>query len=456
MSSPMSLELAFDLGLSELAKRSNLLANIVEYVTFGSTPPETNVALILNGPGMAPMLQTAGAYASMAAALGTAADNSDGSTAVLSGAWQGPTSIPPQERFRIYSGWLREQASIAAQTASAAWNAAGAYQAAHASMIEIAAELVVNHVTKAVLMTTNMGQNAIPLALNEIHYGALWMRAAATMMTYAGATSAALQSMPSPQPAPSIADSGSAAATLPTLLADLTRSVDTTTTVGNPFGGPIVHKVVPTPPPPTPQPPPPTPQPPPPTPVSPSPPPTPVSGSDPLFSSPSVGLPDPGAGAEPQVASDQQPSSAAGADGFGNADQAQQGFFGTSPYSPTLAGLNGGGGSLVAFGVARGGLAAVSGAANGFRMPTTWARRSGGIFGVADEPEPSPTPVARGAQGGVSAPDTLRRRRNSDEKRPSKVIDPGAQEEIPELDSPPVIGVIEYAEPGDETSLVNI
>ncbi|WP_297628032.1 PPE family protein [Nocardia sp.] len=430
-----------------MAKRTSLLANVVEFVTFIATPPEANAASVLNGPGMAPMLQTAVAYASMAGALGTAADNLDGSTTVLSAAW--PSGIQPQERFRLHAGWLREQAAVAAQAAKAAEEAASAYQAAQASMVEISAELIVNHVTQAALLATNMGQNAIPLALNEAHYGALWARAASTMMIYAGATSTALQSISSPQPAPSITSPGGAAQSLPAVLADLARSGGATTSVvpvGNPIGGAMTGVATPMPAAPT---------------SAPAPLPTsgPTSVAQPGSQLPSTGAVDPGSQTEPQAAqgpSDQQAPADAGANESSDGQGSHQGFFGTSPSSSTLAGLNGGVGSSVALGMSRGGLASVSGASNGFRMPANWARRPGGVFGAAAG-EPEPAPVVRGPASGTSAPDMLRRRRNGDNKRPSKVYVPGAPEEIPTFESQPVIGVIEYEDAESyETSSANI
>lgn len=427
MSAPSSIDIASELGLAELAKRSDLLATAAEYVVFAANPPETNVASILNGPGSASMMATASAYASMAGALNAAAESSEGATTALSLAW--PTGGPAVHKFNAHAGWLRAQAVVAAQAAGAAWNVAYAYQLAKASMLEIAGELVVNRALT--VLETNMGASGAALALTEIHYAALWARAAATMMVYAGATSTALQTIPSPQPAPAITVSSGDDQALPPALANLAvliRSV-TSTHADLPANRAIPGSA------PSPAPaslPDPAPQ--------PAPSPSPGPGQDAVNpSSPDAGLPSDSQAVQGDTATSGTPTHA-DASGLGDGSTAPRGFLGTSTASPTLAGLTGGAGSFVMVSMTRGGLASMSGTSSGFRMPANWARKPGAVFGAADEPEPAP--VVRQAPRGAIAPELSRRARARDQGRPSKVFAPGTPQEVSVLEDTPVVGVI--------------
>lgn len=124
-----------------------------------------------------------------------------------------------------------------------------------------------------------------------------------------------------------------------------------------------------------------------------------------------------------------------------------QGFSENSQSSTTLAGLSGGVGSLVALNMTRGGLGAMPGAASGFRMPSNWSLGRGTAFGATSNPTAAGLAPRNTPPRGATAPKAQMRRRKRDEDREkSKVFVPGEPQEVPVLEQPPVIGVIEYAD----------
>ncbi|WP_280233656.1 hypothetical protein [Nocardia cyriacigeorgica] len=121
------------------------------------------------------------------------------------------------------------------------------------------------------------------------------------------------------------------------------------------------------------------------------------------------------------------------------------GYFGTTPGSRTLDGLTGGVGSSVALGLARGGIGGMPGAATGFRMPANWTLRAPGATFGALPPAGGAPPARNMPPRGAIAPNTRRRRRDREElRKPAAVYTPGETQEVPELEKPPAIGVIEY------------
>lgn len=115
------------------------------------------------------------------------------------------------------------------------------------------------------------------------------------------------------------------------------------------------------------------------------------------------------------------------------------GFFDTSTTSPTLSGLDGGGGSTVPVGMFTGGLGALAGAGSGFRMPSNWGTGSGGrMFGAPMTPAFG-GPVGAGAPMGAIAPrgDTRRKRDRQRTRTGAEetVIAPDLHGEIPDRKS---------------------
>ncbi|WP_433574687.1 hypothetical protein [Nocardia brasiliensis] len=134
------------------------------------------------------------------------------------------------------------------------------------------------------------------------------------------------------------------------------------------------------------------------------------------------------------------------------------GFYGTSSFSPTLASLNGGVGSMVPLGMTFGGAGGVMTAANQFRMPPSWAARPGATFGALPA-DPAPAPIGRTAPQGASAPaGRMRRDRRTEDTERSTVFVGGGPFDVPELATTPAIGVIEYDDddPAEDDSLEQV
>ncbi|MEW1737158.1 hypothetical protein AB0346_14510 [Nocardia beijingensis] len=123
---------------------------------------------------------------------------------------------------------------------------------------------------------------------------------------------------------------------------------------------------------------------------------------------------------------------------------------GNAPYSTPLAGMSGGVGSLVGLGMLRGVLGSMPWAATGFQMPVNCAPGTGTAFG-AGTGILSTAPASRALpRKGVGAPTAQMRRRGKEEDKdkPAKMFVPGEQLEVPVLERPPAIGVIEYGDDG--------
>ncbi|WP_282784802.1 PPE family protein [Nocardia sp. CC201C] len=413
---------------------------------FAALPPEVNSARLSTGPGPGPMTATAAGYSGIAAALSGTAASSDGSMNAMSASWQGPSATSATSAFRAHANWLRQQAQVAEAASAHATGVGEAYTAALSSMPPLPLILANRAASAALTAVASTGgplatATAPLLAANEAMYMAMWVAAAASMYGYAGQTMAHLAALPPPLPAPPIVAGGGPAPTLPggssNYVAPQTGGsppVTSSTAVtgsggaggsgggggGSGGGGSSGGGS--------------------------------GGGGDAGGSMPDPTQPigDPGQpGSEIQngisdveraISSMSDPGLAE----FPGDPLAHMGFPGTSMESTTLAGLNGGAGSMVALGLVRGGLGAMSGASTGFRMPPSWPAGVGTAFGAAPATTSS-APVARGApRRGVSAPTARMRRRREDEKqRKPKVFIPGAPVDVPVLERPLNIGVIE-------------
>ncbi|MGV9411218.1 PPE domain-containing protein [Nocardia sp. NPDC003693] len=417
-------------------------------------PPEVNSALLNNGPGPFPLWAAAADYAKVAAALTGAAAASDGSMSQMTATWGGPAAERAERAFRNHANWLRAQAQVAAQASAQATVIADANALAR-SVMPSTATILANRAATAVLVAGNgMGQNTPLIAMNEAVYYAMWMLAANTMSTYHAAATGALAALPAPAIPPEITSGGAGnGPSIPSPRRDLTPGSGPGDDSSRPdLGGghpgsdrdtrPVGDR-------------------------TPGADPGPGRGTDPgpppgesLPGRPGPAEPDlPGADPGPvtpdpvQPISDVPQSLPPGVDGLGGPESLpgstpeQPGFWGTSPESPTLAGLNGGAGSAVALALTRGGLGAMPGAGTGFRLPASWNPMGVRAFGAGLGSPMLPAAPQRPAPAGVSAPRAqLRRRREEQDRKPGKAFASGEQQEVPVLEQPPAIGVIEYTE----------
>ncbi len=426
---------------------------------FAALPPEVNTGRMLTGPGAGPTMATAGAYSALAAQLTSAAANTENMLANMGGSYQSPSADKAAASFMKHAMWLHEQAAVATGAAALVQAAAMAFSAAHGAMGVISAEVVENHAEKLAIIGTGSALAAAgpvgavaaaaftgpALAANELRYLELWGEAAGVMGAYGGAVVPMLAALPKPMTAPPIVGGAGGDPGLPgnyTLSptgpvppgsnsghSNIVDSGSNSHNVGDSTSDPANQHTGggdestggtkdPT------------------APDSPQ-------GTDP--SGTDSNLPDP---TGPQDALSSAPDMGeSGGYGGGDSMAGQDGFYGTSSASPTLAGLTGGIGSGVAFSMMRGGMGSMPGTSTGFRMPGNWNPGATRAFGATQsQPPTSAVPPRKGPPRGASAPKAQMRRRKDDERKSkSAVFVPGEPVDVPVLERPPVIGVIEYA-----------
>ncbi|WP_328404160.1 PPE family protein [Nocardia sp. NBC_00403] len=438
------IEAGLRAALAAMDHALRALAMLPATAIFAAQPLEILSFRLTCGLGTAPMLNTANGYKALSAGLTAAADSSEGSTKALSVAWEGPSSDRAQAAYRHHAVWLRDQAKVADTMAVLATRAAGAYATAFAAMPPLDMVRALDGLRVGLAAANTVGQTSGLMLAAELAYDLLWAQAIVTMATYAGTAIELAAEIPSPTVPPTIVPVGENFQ-LPPLLRDhtpghkyvpLDRGPGNTGDGsgngngdhgngnngngngngdnggggdGNGDGDPGTDPGKPTP------------------------------------EQPAQQLPEP-----EQAASDLNNGMSNMADRLGGSSgeglsPEDLGFYGASPYSSTLAGLNGGSGSMVALGMMRGGIGSMPGASTGFRMPANWSLGPGTAYGAT--PISGGTgPASRGtAPRRVVAPKAnMRRRRKDEDRRKSKVFVPGEPQDVPVLEQAPVIGVIEY------------
>ncbi|MGW5388331.1 PPE domain-containing protein [Nocardia sp. NPDC003963] len=430
--------------------------------------PLHNRALIDSGAGSVGLTNASRAYSAVDNALETAATGTDGLMKVMADAWPGGLSSQrAQAAFHKHNNWVRDQAGIAAKVAQLAEQGASLHEAALKAMpsrFEIEAAIAVLAASAGVMASSGavatagagpvsaaalvvFGVASAVHAAAEVQYDRLKFQAASTMAGYElGAlfllndlvVAASALTPPPPIVVPGPGSVPNAALDPVGPLQSLIKKgpdsphypgnkPQTTQTTQQHTGDGSES----------------------------------VGDSKPGGSDSSTGGDgtDPGPSGSEQSLSDPQQAIGSesgfdsGANGYGADSAYSSPLLGVSSESSTLAAL-GSGGALAGFGMARGGIGSMPGAATGFRLPGAWNPASGTAFGAAN-PSTAPAAPARGAARRVSAPTArMRRRRQDEEKRSGKVFTPGEQFEVPELERPPVIGVIEYEDEEPDTELL--
>ncbi|WP_280463011.1 PPE domain-containing protein [Nocardia carnea] len=432
--------------------------------------PIQNRDLIDSGPGAAPMYDAARAYSTVDYALESAAAGTEGLLKDLGEAWPaGMSAQRAQAAFAEHNQWVKDQARIAAQVAELAGRGVKLHSTALAAMpprLEIEMVMAALAATAAVMATSGAvaSAGAGPVsaaaalvfapasaahALLEAKYHELRIRAGSAMMGYElGAVGLLLDlaaTAGSLTPPPPIAMPGPGAGPPP-------PGPEVTGLLHNLADKGPDSPYIPT---------------------DSGPGPGPGGGSESSGGGPEAGGdggssgsggegPDPGPSGsdgqplpDPQQPMTPEPGYGPGLDGYGADTSTSSPLLGVSSQSTTLAALNGGAGALAGYGMVRGGIGSMPGAATGFRLPTGWAPGKGMAFG-ASNPVAAPAAPARTAPKRVSAPTArMRRRRQEEETAKGKVFAPGEQFEVPELERPPDIGIIEYRdeEPDIELSV---
>jgi PPE-repeat protein len=153
---------------------------------FGLLSPEINSGRMYAGPGAGPMLTAAAAWAGVAAQLESTASGYFSQVSGLTGLrWFGPSAMRMAAAAAPYIAWLHASAAQAGQTATQAYAAAGAYEAAYAMTVP-PPEIAANRSLQASLVATNFfGQNTPAIAATDAQYSAMWVQDATAMYTYA-------------------------------------------------------------------------------------------------------------------------------------------------------------------------------------------------------------------------------------------------------------------------------
>lgn len=411
---------------------------------FEALPPEVNSGNLAASPGPLPLHLASDAYDACYNALTIAAAANEGSMAQASQTWSSEGADKAQAAFRAHTDWMRSQADIALHTSMLMGLAAAANAEAVIAMPSLATIAAVHAAAAAAAATGSMAVAAPVVAASEAAYMALWHQAAATMTTYAGQAFSAMSELKPPLPAPPIA-AGTPAGAAPDAIATalqaglaalgggMKAAVPGSAPGGAAAGGSGAGGS--------------------------------GGGADASGAGSGAGggsgagtgdsgpgLPSGSDPAGTQGLPDSAPvSDAFGTGGTGDASISQDaGLYGAAPTSPTLDGLNGGVGSAVTLSMSRGGIGAMPGAATGFRMPANWNPASAQAFGAGIGNPAAAQPIPqRTVPKGASAPQTLRRRRDQEEKRPSKAIAISDAGPVPELEQATGLGVIEYADADD-------
>lgn len=179
---------------------------------FALLPPEVNSARMYAGPGSAPMLAAAGAWAELAAELHrTSAAYASVVSGLTGGPWLGPASVAMAAAATPYVKWLSATAGRAEQTAVQARSAAAAHEAAFATTVPPQAVAANRTLLMSLIATNVFGQNTPAIAATEAEYGEMWGQDAAAMYGYANSSAAASALTPFTPPPPTSNPGGVAA-----------------------------------------------------------------------------------------------------------------------------------------------------------------------------------------------------------------------------------------------------
>ncbi len=180
------------------------------------------------GPGSGPMLAAASAWQSLATDLGSSATSFQSVLSGLTGAWQGPSSTQMTTAAQPYMDWIGSTATQAQQAGVNATAAAAAFESAYGTTVPPPTIAANRSLLMALVATNFFGQNSPAIAATEAMYSEMWAQDVAMIQSYALAAQQAM-SLPAFNPAPTVANVASPAASQANTLSSLTQLPQTFT-----------------------------------------------------------------------------------------------------------------------------------------------------------------------------------------------------------------------------------
>lgn len=198
---------------------------------FAALPPEITSTLVYSGPGSAPLMAAAGAYANLAAEVSTTATSWESIISLLTTEqWTGGGSAAAAAAAAPIVTYLTETAAALEQASAAASASAAAFEAAHAAVVNPA--LVYTNRAEWVAALGGLPFTLPQLMELDIEYSEMWVQDATAMSAYQAASEAAAASLQPAAPLTTTTDPGvqalaepfSAADSFSSTLADLLGS----------------------------------------------------------------------------------------------------------------------------------------------------------------------------------------------------------------------------------------
>ncbi|WP_205277403.1 PPE family protein [Mycolicibacter algericus] len=175
-------------------------------MSFSMFPPEINSGLIYTGPGSAPLLEAATAWANLAAELSTSATATHSVVTNLTSTWTGMGSAAASSSVAPYVAWLQQASANATQNAALASQAAALFEAARSGSVPPPVIAANRAMLMALISTNFFGQNTPAIAATEAQYEAMWAQDGAAMDTYAGSAEANNNALRAQDPPPHTAN----------------------------------------------------------------------------------------------------------------------------------------------------------------------------------------------------------------------------------------------------------
>ncbi|MEE6137298.1 PPE domain-containing protein [Mycobacterium sp. 050128] len=181
---------------------------------FAALPPEITSTLVWSGPGSAPLMAAATAYANLAAEVGTTATSWESIISLLTTeAWTGGGSAAAATAAQPIVTYLTDTATALEQASSAAASSAAAFEAAHAGVVNPA--LVFTNRAEFTAALAGLPFTLPQVTELEMEYSEMWVQDATAMSAYQAASDAAAGMLQPVTPLASTVDPGVQAADAP-------------------------------------------------------------------------------------------------------------------------------------------------------------------------------------------------------------------------------------------------